>query len=205
MNVVQCYKILGLNAGATLEEVKASYRSLARQFHPDVNPDARAHDKFIELHQAYQFLLTVAKPAAEMPQPSPTPAPTPSPVSTSGRSAKTHVTPKDPFFRNNPRLTDVEELLKQRGYLQLQQLLKDKRFPRAVALVEALAQRIAHDREIQQWLAIAYQRWGRHAIAQGELEKARLYLKKALRTDPHNRSLWVEVERDFRRMEQIFR
>jgi hypothetical protein len=40
-------------------------------------------------------------------------------------------------------------------------------------------------------------------VNERQLEKARIYLKKALRTDPHNRSLWAEVERDFRRIEQL--
>jgi Tfp pilus assembly protein PilF len=40
-------------------------------------------------------------------------------------------------------------------------------------------------------------------VKDGQLDKARIYLKKALKTDPHNRSLWAEVERDFRRMEQM--
>jgi hypothetical protein len=34
-----------------------------------------------------------------------------------------------------------------------------------------------------------------------QLEKAKLYLRKALQTDPNNRSLWAEVEKDFRRID----
>jgi tetratricopeptide (TPR) repeat protein len=82
-------------------------------------------------------------------------------------------------------------------------LLKYRRFARAIALVEGLAQRIPQDPEVRQWQAIAYQSWGRHLVNERQLDKARIYLKKALRTDPHNRSLWAEVERDFRRIEQI--
>jgi tetratricopeptide (TPR) repeat protein len=82
-------------------------------------------------------------------------------------------------------------------------LLKYRRFARAIALVEGLAQRIPHDPEVRQWQAIAYSSWGRHLVNERQLEKARIYLKKALRTDPHNRSLWAEVERDFRRIEQL--
>jgi curved DNA-binding protein CbpA len=204
MTIEDCYKVLGLKVGATLEEVKTSYRVLARQYHPDVNPgDGRSHDRFIQLNQAYHRLLEVAQPAAQVRQPS-TPSPSPTPVTAPETKVKTRVTRKEPEFRNNPRLTDLEQLLKQRGYLQLQGFLKAQRFPRAVALVDALAQRLPQDPEVRQWQAIAYQRWGRHAIADGDLDKARIYLKKALRIDPHNRSLWMEVERDFRRLEQIF-
>jgi tetratricopeptide (TPR) repeat protein len=83
-------------------------------------------------------------------------------------------------------------------------LLKYQRFPRAIALIEGLAQRIPEDLEVRQWQAIAYQRWGRHLIGERQVDKARIYLKKAVKTDPHNRALWAEVERDFRRLEQIY-
>lgn len=99
-------------------------------------------------------------------------------------------------------MSQTDQQLKQNAYEQLQQLLKEHRYPRAIALVEGLAQRLPNDAEVRQWQAIAYQRWGRQLISDKQVEKARLYLKKALRTDPHNKSLWYEVERDFRRIEQ---
>ena len=86
----------------------------------------------------------------------------------------------------------------------MQGLLKYQRFPRAIALVEGLAQRLPQDREVRQWQAIVYQRWGRQLVNEKQLDKARIYLKKALKTDPHNQALWAEVEQDFRRMERIF-
>jgi tetratricopeptide (TPR) repeat protein len=100
-------------------------------------------------------------------------------------------------------LSAVEKQLKWQSYGQLQQLLKEGRFARAIALVEGLSQRIPQDPEVRQWQAIAYQRWGRHLVSERQLDKARIYLKKALRTDAHNRSLWAEVEQDFRRIEQM--
>ncbi|MGC1307300.1 MAG: DnaJ domain-containing protein [Phormidesmis sp.] len=96
-----------------------------------------------------------------------------------------------------PRPSDPEALLKQDAYRQLRSLLKQQKFPRAIALVEGLAHRMPADLEIIQWQAIVYQRWGRQLIKEGQSEKARIYLKKALRTDPHNQSLWSEVNRDF--------
>jgi tetratricopeptide (TPR) repeat protein len=113
------------------------------------------------------------------------------------------VTRKEPRIQFNPDLSPLERQLKQESYSQLQQLLRDQRFPRAVALVEGLADRLPKDPEVNQWKAIAYQRWGRQLVDQRQLEKARVYLKKALKTDPHNRSLWAEVEKEFRRIEKI--
>jgi tetratricopeptide (TPR) repeat protein len=104
----------------------------------------------------------------------------------------------------NPNHSFVDQQLKQTSYEQLQRLLRSKRFPRAIALVEGLAQRLPTDPEIRQWQAITYQRWGHQLIQEKQFDKARIYLKKALKTDPHNRSLWGEVERDFRRLEQLF-
>jgi molecular chaperone DnaJ len=50
------YGILGVRRDATAEDIKRAYRSLARQFHPDVNPDPTAHDKFKEINAAYEVL-----------------------------------------------------------------------------------------------------------------------------------------------------
>lgn len=94
-------------------------------------------------------------------------------------------------------LSVQEQSLKQDAYQQLKDLLRQQKFPRAIALVEGLAHRMPKDHEIIQWQAIVYQRWGRKLIGEGQPQKARLYLKKALRTDPHNQSLWREINRDF--------
>jgi len=51
------YKILGVNKNAEKEEIKKAYRKLARQYHPDVNPDNKAaEEKFKELNEAYEVL-----------------------------------------------------------------------------------------------------------------------------------------------------
>ena len=48
------YDVLGLRAGATAREIKAAYRRLARERHPDVAPGAA--DDFVRLHDAYATL-----------------------------------------------------------------------------------------------------------------------------------------------------
>jgi curved DNA-binding protein len=51
------YQILGVGKKATAEEIKKSYRKLARRYHPDVNPDdATAENKFKDINEAYEVL-----------------------------------------------------------------------------------------------------------------------------------------------------
>ena len=51
------YEVLGVDKGAAPEEIKKSYRKLARQYHPDVNKDdPSAGDKFKEITEAYEVL-----------------------------------------------------------------------------------------------------------------------------------------------------
>ncbi len=59
------YAILGVPRNATEKEIKAAYRKLARQYHPDVNPgDKHAEEKFKEINEAYQVLSDPEKRAA---------------------------------------------------------------------------------------------------------------------------------------------
>ncbi len=200
MNIADCYRLLGLRTGASYEDIKAAYRRLARQLHPDINPgDRRSQEKFIQVNEAYRFLLSVVSPLGIETLPSETPHS----EATQPKIKVTRKAEKPSPVQSNPNHSLIDQQLKQTSYKQLQHFLRSRRFPRAIALVEGLAQRLPSDPEIRQWQAITYQRWGHQLIQDKQFDKARLYLKKALRTDPHNRSLWGEVERDFRRIEQL--
>lgn len=51
------YKVLGVNKTSDKDEIKKAYRKLARQYHPDVNPeDKAAEEKFKEINEAYEVL-----------------------------------------------------------------------------------------------------------------------------------------------------
>jgi molecular chaperone DnaJ len=50
------YGLLGVNKGANDAEIKRAYRKLARELHPDVNPDEGAQAKFKEISAAYEVL-----------------------------------------------------------------------------------------------------------------------------------------------------
>ena len=50
------YEILGIPRNASNDEIKASFRKLARQYHPDVNKESDAEEKFKEVNEAYSIL-----------------------------------------------------------------------------------------------------------------------------------------------------
>lgn len=51
------YAVLGVSREATAEEIKVAYRKLARELHPDTNPeDTAAHERFKEVTHAYEVL-----------------------------------------------------------------------------------------------------------------------------------------------------
>ena len=50
------YNVLGLRDNASLKEVKLAYRKLAKINHPDISKDPNAHDKFIAICEAYEYL-----------------------------------------------------------------------------------------------------------------------------------------------------
>ena len=50
------YEVLGVPRDASAEDIRRAYRKLARQYHPDVNKDPGAEDRFKEVSEAYEVL-----------------------------------------------------------------------------------------------------------------------------------------------------
>ena len=50
------YEVLGVGRNASDDELKAAFRKLARQYHPDVNKEADSEEKFKEINEAYGVL-----------------------------------------------------------------------------------------------------------------------------------------------------
>lgn len=57
------YETLGVSENASAEEIKKSYRKLARKYHPDINKDPEAQEKFKEINAAYEVLSDAEKKA----------------------------------------------------------------------------------------------------------------------------------------------
>src|ERR1700730_3272918 len=59
------YRVLGVDKKASAAEIKKAYRKLARQHHPDRNPDdAKAEERFKEISEAHDLLTDAEKRAA---------------------------------------------------------------------------------------------------------------------------------------------
>ena len=50
------YKILGVSRDAKTDEIKKAYRKLAKQYHPDINKEPGAEEKYKEINEAYEVL-----------------------------------------------------------------------------------------------------------------------------------------------------
>ena len=58
------YKILGLERDVAQDKIKQAYRKMARKFHPDINKDPGAEEKFKEVSESYEVLNDPEKRAA---------------------------------------------------------------------------------------------------------------------------------------------
>jgi DnaJ domain len=58
------YKVLGLKAGASPDEIRSAYRRLVKKYHPDRNPSASAATQFIAVQAAYEQLNSGQNTAA---------------------------------------------------------------------------------------------------------------------------------------------
>jgi preprotein translocase subunit Sec63 len=60
------HQVLGIHASATAKEIRRAYLRLAKELHPDRNPDPAAAERFLQIRRAYEALSAhpVVPPAA---------------------------------------------------------------------------------------------------------------------------------------------
>ena len=208
MHLSECYRLLGIPRNATLDDIKVAYRRLARKYHPDVNPDdPTATDKFRLVQEAYKILKDadkgdvpkvafarepsmrshMATPAPKSPQPHPK-------IKIEVKQVNNQIDP----INSNPELKLKLDLLR-----RVQDLLKQKKYLVAIAVVEGMSERFPSSPEVIHWKAVTYHRWSSELILVGKLREAEIYLNKALNTDPKNRELSFEVKRDLERVQNL--
>jgi curved DNA-binding protein CbpA len=56
MNIKNYYKILNVKTNAAKADIKKAYRELVLFWHPDINSNPKAHDKVVEINEAYEIL-----------------------------------------------------------------------------------------------------------------------------------------------------
>lgn len=64
VNYKDYYKIMGVDKKSSQDEIKKSYRKLARKFHPDVSKEKNAESRFKEINEAYEVLRDEKKRTA---------------------------------------------------------------------------------------------------------------------------------------------
>lgn len=62
------YELFDLEENASKSDIRKAYRKLAMQYHPDRNPDPRAHQIFIDLAEAYEILVNDKLPKEKLNQ-----------------------------------------------------------------------------------------------------------------------------------------
>ena len=50
------YEVLGISKSASKDEIKKAYRKLSKKYHPDINKEPDADEKFKEVKEAYEVL-----------------------------------------------------------------------------------------------------------------------------------------------------
>ena len=59
--MINYYQILSINKNSSQDEIKKAYRQAALFWHPDKNKSSNAHDKFVQISEAYEILSNVVK------------------------------------------------------------------------------------------------------------------------------------------------
>ncbi|XP_013716857.1 chaperone protein DnaJ-like isoform X2 [Brassica napus] len=64
---VSPYEVLGVSPSATPQDIKRAYRRLALKYHPDVNKEANAQEKFLRIKHAYTTLINSESRGSDSP------------------------------------------------------------------------------------------------------------------------------------------
>jgi DnaJ domain len=199
----QSYTLLRLNPSASIDEIKAIYRQMAKTMHPDLNPeDPTARDRFNTLNQAYQLLLAAARCSGTEAMPTTTAninSDTVPNIDNRDRDPSVRVT-----YVVEPTLNPADLQLKQEIFESLEKLIRQGDFTKAVSTIDLLVKVIPNCQEISRKQSEVYFKYAQELVKQrAQLHLARTYLKASLKIDPHNQQRWEAVNREFNRIERL--
>ncbi len=191
----QSYNLLELNSSASIDEIKAVYRQMAKSMHPDLNPkDPTARDRFNTLNQAYQLLLVAARSTTANLHSDTVPN-----VDSQDRSTSVRVS-----YVVDPTLSPADLQLKQEIFESLEKLIRQDNFTKAVSTIDLLVKVIPNCKEISRKQSEIYFKYAQDLVKQRtQLHLARTYLKASLKIDPHDRQRWEAVNREFNQIERL--
>lgn len=191
----QAYNLLRLNQSASIDEIKAIYRQMAKSMHPDLNPeDPTARDRFNTLNQAYQLLLVAARSTTANLN-----SDTVTNVDSQDRSTSVRVS-----YVVEPTLSPADLQLKQEIFESLEKLMRQDNFTKAVSTIDLLVKVIPNCQEISRKQSEIYFKYAQDLVKQRtQLHLARTYLKASLKIDPHNQQRWEAVNREFNQIERL--
>jgi DnaJ domain len=190
----ESHTLFGLQPSASIEEIKTIYRQMAKEIHPDLNPDdPTARDRFYRLNQAYQLLISARA------------IDTPLGVGASAgedrseRGERVRVT-----YVVDPPLSPQDLQLKQEIFENLEKLTRQENFEQAVSVIDLLARVVPDRQEISNKQSEIYFKYAQDLVnRRTRLNLARTYLKASLKLDPHSQQRWQAVERQFNRIERL--
>ena len=197
ITLAQSYELFGLKSVESIDRIKQIYRQIAKQLHPDLNPqDPTARDRFNHLNQAYQLLLEAAETATSSP-------PIESPVDSGKDYTVTSIHTNKVASQT---LSPQNLQFKQTAFDNLQKLISQDDFIAAVLMIDRLVMAIPNCTEISKKQSEVYFKYAQDLIKQRkQINVARNYLKASLKIDPHNQQRWEAVNREFNRIERMIK
>jgi DnaJ domain len=132
------YALFGLQPSASIEKIKMIYRQMAKEIHPDLNPDdPTARDRFYTLNQAYQLLISAHSVDTQHGV---------DPSDTAARSDRVERVRVN--YVVDPPLSPPDLQLKQEVFENLEKLIRQENFEKAVSVIDLLARAVPDRPEI---------------------------------------------------------
>jgi tetratricopeptide (TPR) repeat protein len=194
ITIDKSYALFGLNPSASIDEIKTIYRQMAKEIHPDLNPDdPTARDRFYTLNQAYQLLLSARSVHNHLDL-----------DATADADDLDRVDSVRVSYVVDPPLSPPDLQLKQEVFESLEKLIRQDNFEKAVSVIDLLVRVVPDRPEIFKKQSEIYFKYAQDLVnRRTQLTLARTYLKASLKIDPHNHQRWQAVDRQFNRIERL--